>query len=177
MVRTNYFTNVPFNRVVPQFLTQFGITDSEEHRVQFGTPIPDDPPKHIQWHPGMVSFAGNGPNSRTTEVFIVMPDAPEHQLRAFGQNPWETPFAEVADHGSFDMLLDLISYGDIMPFGNGPDVHRIYTEGQQYLKREFPDMDYIADCRIPREHHSHHEHSTEDLPGWNAEKAVFDEEL
>lgn len=40
------------------------------------------------FEPGMMSYAGSGPNSRTSEMFFVMPDCPHHQLVAFGQNPW-----------------------------------------------------------------------------------------
>lgn len=39
-------------------------------------------------------------------------------------------------------------YGDIQPFGTGPDPLRILQEGDQYLKTYFPDMDYIIKCRV-----------------------------
>ena len=42
-------------------------------------------------------------------------------------------------------------YGDITPFGKGPDQNKIWEEGNEYLHREYPELDYFKDCAvIPR---------------------------
>ena len=42
-------------------------------------------------------------------------------------------------------VLDQIysGYGEGAPAGNGPEQHRIQTEGNAYLEREFPKLDFI----------------------------------
>eukprot|EP00329_Picozoa_sp_Boothbay-MS584-11_P004430 45543_1 len=35
----------------------------------------------------MVSFAGSGPNSRSTQMFVTLRDS-----NMLGKSPWETPF-------------------------------------------------------------------------------------
>jgi peptidyl-prolyl cis-trans isomerase A (cyclophilin A) len=45
-------------------------------------------------------------------------------------------------------------YGEGPPRGRGPNQGRILAEGNEYLKRDFPLLDYIREARIvkvPRE--------------------------
>mmetsp|Transcript_32350 Transcript_32350/g.47842 ORF Transcript_32350/g.47842 Transcript_32350/m.47842 type:complete len:114 (-) Transcript_32350:17-358(-) len=98
-----------------------------------------------------MAFAGSGPNSRTTELFIVMPETPAGQLSYFGTNPWETPFAHIVDDDDLEQVVGKwYAYGDMPPWGEGPDPQKIYPPNgyDEYLKTEFPDMDYIESCRI-----------------------------
>jgi hypothetical protein len=37
------------------------------------------------------------------------------------------------------------------PWGEGVQPQRIYAEGYDYLKNEFPQLDYIEKCRIREE--------------------------
>ena len=39
-------------------------------------------------------------------------------------------------------------YGDMPPWGKGPDPQKIYGEGYGYLAREFPELDYLETCRV-----------------------------
>jgi peptidyl-prolyl cis-trans isomerase A (cyclophilin A) len=39
-------------------------------------------------------------------------------------------------------------YGDGPPGGHGPDQRRLFAEGNQYLTREFPKLDYIKTARV-----------------------------
>jgi cyclophilin family peptidyl-prolyl cis-trans isomerase len=153
LVRVGYFDGVALNRVVPKFLTQFGISPSEALRNMYNTKnIPDDPPAGIKFKPGMLSYAGAGPNTRTTEVFVVMPDTEQGQLDYFGINPWETPFGYVA-HVEDSPVPRWYSYGDMPPWGKGPDSSKIYeVDGYDYLEREFPELDYLGTCTIVHDH-------------------------
>lgn len=94
-------------------LAQFGIAKDVGLRRKFEKEaFPDDSGENRKFRPGYMSFAGNGVDSRTTEVFIVMPGkklssetkseiifcgrdtelfnqgAPHYQLNHFGQNSW-----------------------------------------------------------------------------------------
>jgi hypothetical protein len=131
-------------------LTQFGIGPDYTKRTEYrNNPIPDDAyPQGIAFQPGYMAYAGSGPHSRSNEVFIVMPGTPQHQLDAFGTNPWETPFGYV-EEDDIKVVGEWYSYGDMPPWGDGPDSSQIYeTDGYDYLKREFPEMSYIHECHI-----------------------------
>jgi peptidyl-prolyl cis-trans isomerase A (cyclophilin A) len=39
-------------------------------------------------------------------------------------------------------------YGDGAPFGRGPDQGRIQSEGNSYLKKDFPNLDYIKSVSL-----------------------------
>ena len=152
LVRRKYFDGAAINRVVPRFLAQFGISKDYETRTRWRTAnIPDDPKQRIPFEAGMIAYAGSGPDSRSTEMFFVMPDTPKHQLDHFGTNPWETPFA-VCDPGAVrDVLPKLANpYGDMPPWGNGPDPQKIYRRGgyDDYLAADFPELAYFTECTV-----------------------------
>lgn len=45
-------------------------------------------------------------------------------------------------------------YGDIPPFGRGPDQQKIHNQGNEYVRRNFPKTDFIQSCELvylPRE--------------------------
>jgi peptidyl-prolyl cis-trans isomerase A (cyclophilin A) len=155
LVRDGYYDGVAFNRVVPNFLTQFGIgkdyfTRTKERELT----IWDDFTKDIKFEPGTISFAGSGHDSRTTEMFIVMPGTSQEQLNKFGENSWETPFAVIEGDVEKSALTKIYSgYGDMPPFGKGPDSNRIYdVDGYtRYLPKSFPKLDYIDRCYVVEE--------------------------
>jgi len=149
LVREGYYDNSAMFRVVPRFLTQFGIAADFATRMRWReATILDDSPSGVPFQPGMLSFAGSGPDSRSTEMFVVMPDTPQVQLDNFGTNSWETPFGKVKDVEK-SAASRWYSYGDMPPWGEGPDSGKIYEkDGYEYLKRDFPEMDYISNCQV-----------------------------
>lgn len=155
LVRLGYYNGVAFNRVVPGFLTQFGIAVDLDVRNHWGMlSIFDDSPANIPFQPGYLSFAGSGPNSRTTEIFIVMPGVDQEQLDYFGENSWETPFALLEGNVEESALTKIYSgYGDMPPWGEGPDSLRIYDEDGYtgFLPQYFPKLDYIDRCYVADE--------------------------
>jgi cyclophilin family peptidyl-prolyl cis-trans isomerase len=116
LVRDGYYDGVAMHRVVPNFLTQFGIARNYELRSSVrDIMIWDDFNLNTPFKPGTVSFAGSGPDSRTSEVFIVMPGASEAQLEALGNHPWETPFGFVEGDIENGYLSKIYSgYGDMV---------------------------------------------------------------
>eukprot|EP00980_Cylindrotheca_fusiformis_P006552 scaffold1384_cov116-Cylindrotheca_fusiformis.AAC.30 len=149
LVGMTYFDGCALNRVVPQFLTQFGIGADYAMRTKWRmNRIPDDPQLGIPFEPGFLSYAGSGVDSRSTQVFIVMPGTRQSQLDFFGTNPWETPFGYVEEE-DLTVVADWYSYGDMPPRGEGPDPQKIFEEdGYGYLKDQFPKMSYIESCTI-----------------------------
>jgi len=39
-------------------------------------------------------------------------------------------------------------YGDIPPFGRGPDQQKIHNQGNAYIHRNFPKIDFINSCEL-----------------------------
>lgn len=151
LVRRKVLDGVAMNRVVPNFLAQFGIpADHDAATFWRSNSIPDDPKQTIPFDAGYIAFAGSGPDSRSSEMFFVMPDTPKHQLEHFGTNPWETPFAVVDPHHVREVLHKLINeYGDMPPWGEGPDPQKIYRKGgYAYLERDFPGLAYFTTCAV-----------------------------
>jgi len=70
----DFFDESHFFRAVPNFLVQFGITYSQDKAVRdlMEKEIPDDPQLDppIKFEVGVMSYAGSGPNSRTSQMFI-----------------------------------------------------------------------------------------------------------
>ena len=61
MVRSGFFTDLPFFRAIPNFLIQFGIAADEKRHREWAAKgnIADDPPPHegVKFEDGIVSFA------------------------------------------------------------------------------------------------------------------------
>eukprot|EP01125_Pyxidicula_operculata_P023090 TRINITY_DN97_c3_g1_i10.p1 TRINITY_DN97_c3_g1~~TRINITY_DN97_c3_g1_i10.p1 ORF type:complete len:343 (+),score=86.60 TRINITY_DN97_c3_g1_i10:2916-3944(+) len=143
LVKGGFFTNSPLFRVVKNFLVQFGIAQDPATHSKWVSkgPIHDDPKIDLPFKKGFLSFAGSGPNSRTTELFIA------YNKNNFGTELWETPLGVVVSGMEvLDKIYD--GYGDVPPFGNGPSQHEMYLRGNEYLEEDFPDLDYWERCEI-----------------------------
>ena len=98
--------------------------------------IQDDPVKQSNKR-GFVTFAKTGaPNSRSTQIFINFKDNSSLDKSGFA------PFGEVT--GGIETVDKLYSgYGEGAPSGRGPEQGRIQAEGNGYLMKDFPKLDYI----------------------------------
>uniref|UniRef100_A0A7S1T0Y9 peptidylprolyl isomerase n=1 Tax=Tetraselmis chuii TaxID=63592 RepID=A0A7S1T0Y9_9CHLO len=145
LVESGFFVDVALFRVVPNFLVQFGIAADPEvtKKWQSKGNIMDDPSIGTPVKRGTIAFAGSGQNSRTTQMWIAFQDS-AHLGKAF----WETPFAQVTE--GMDVVDRFYSgYGDMEAFGGHcPDSGKMSTLGNSYVKKEFPQMDYITSCRV-----------------------------
>lgn len=141
LVRSGYFTGVAFFRVVPGFMCQFGIHGDPSVSAKWReAKIPDDPVKGSNTR-GTITFATAGPDTRTTQLFINFANNVNLDSMGF------SPFGKVS--AGMD-VVDKINgeYGDGPPGGNGPDQSRIQTEGNAYLKKDFPNLDYIKSATL-----------------------------
>lgn len=143
-----YFDHSHFFRVVDHFLVQFGIgyTTDQELKKYAQTTIPDDPkqPHLLPFKEGMMSFAGSGPNSRSSQMFIAYDKA-----GGLGQSPWETPFGQVTS-GMENVKNLYKGYGDMPPWGRGPQQGPIHNRGASYIEEEFPLLDKFETCTVQR---------------------------
>lgn len=140
LVNDGYFTDVAFFRVIGGFMAQVGISGDPALNAQWRQKtIPDDPVKASNTR-GTVSFATSGPNSRTTQFFINFGD--NSRLDAMGF----APFGKVRDMAVVDALYD--GYGEGAPRGRGPSQGLIQSQGNDYLRKDFPKLDYIKSAKI-----------------------------
>lgn len=141
MVKDGFFTDLAIFRVVPQMFAQFGISGLQNLNDKWQGTIPDDKQYASTAFPkGTISFAGNGVDSRNTQLFISLADGVIK-----GTNPWETPVGHVVNN--LEVLDQLYSgYGDGPPWGQGPEQALIYDEGNSYLQRNFSKLDYFSSC-------------------------------
>ena len=58
-----------------------------------------------------------------------------------------SPFGKVTE--GMDVVDKINSeYGDGAPYGRGPDQSRIQREGNAFLKKDFPNLDYIKSAKV-----------------------------
>ncbi len=136
LVRNGFFDGVRFFRVLEGFVAQFGISgDPRLSAIWRQQAIPDDPVQASNTR-GYVTYAMAGPNTRTTQIFINFGD--NSQLDGMGF----APFGQVVS--GMEVVDALHSgYGEGAPRGSGPSQPMIQSEGNAYLEREFPQLDYV----------------------------------
>jgi peptidyl-prolyl cis-trans isomerase A (cyclophilin A) len=141
LVKSGFFTDIAFFRVIPGFMCQFGIHGDPSVSAKWrDADITDDPVKGSNTR-GAITFATAGPGTRTTQLFINFGDNTSLDGQGFA------PFGKVTQ--GMD-VVDKINgeYGEGAPGGNGPDQSRIQGEGNAYLKKDFPNLDYIKSATV-----------------------------
>jgi len=143
LAKIGYFNDTAFFRVISGFMAQVGIHgEPEVNRAWRMARIEDDPVTQSNTR-GMVSFATSGKNSRVNQFFINFSD--NARLDPMG-------FAPIGRVRSMDVVDKLFAgYGEGAPAGRGPLQARMQSEGNAYLKAEFPELDYIRRVYIEDE--------------------------
>ena len=141
LVKAGYFTDIAFFRVISGFMVQFGIHGDPAVSAKWrDADIADDPVVESN-SPGYISYAMRGPNTRTTQLFINFGNNARLDESGF------SPFGKVT--AGMDVVKSIYSgYGEGAPSGMGPDQGRVQMQGNAYLKKDFPDMDYILGASI-----------------------------
>ena len=142
LVKNGFYNDGRFFRAVPNFMVQFGLNgDPTISALWREQRIPPD--KVVETNRrGTVTFAmGSSPDTRTTQVFINFRNNANLDALGFA------PFGEVTTGME---VVDKIftGYGDGPPRGKGPVQPRIQAEGNAYLNKEFPKLDYIKSATI-----------------------------
>jgi len=138
MVKNGFFDGCRFFRVVPDFMVQFGINGDPAVSAPWrNAQIPDDPVKESNKR-GYVTFAkSSAPNSRTTQIFINFKD------NTFLDSQGFSPFGQVI---SGMEVVDGIYSGD----RENPDQTQVQTQGNAYLNKSFPKLDYVKKATIAK---------------------------
>ena len=138
LVKNGFYDGCRFFRVLPGFVVQFGINgDPTIQKNWQNANITDD--KVTQGNTrGFVTFAKSStPNSRSTQIFINYADNSRLNRDGFA------PFGKVI---SGMEVVDKIN----SEYGQGPTQTYIEHEGNAFLLKNFPKMDYIKKATIEK---------------------------
>jgi peptidyl-prolyl cis-trans isomerase A (cyclophilin A) len=140
LVKNGFYDGCRFFRVLDGFMAQVGMNgDPSIQRAWGNANFRDDPVKGSNKR-GYVTFAkASAPNSRSTQFFINYGDNSRLDADGFA------PFGQVVTGMDLvDMLYK--GYGS----SNVPDQGRITAEGNAYLMKEYPKLDFIKKATIEK---------------------------
>lgn len=135
LVKNGFYNDCRFFRVVPKFMVQFGINgDPKISKNMRVATIKDDRTKQSNKR-SYITYAMAGPNTRTSQLFINFAD------NSFLDEQGFSPFGKVTK--GMDIVDSIYS-----KYGEKPDQGRIQMEGNAYLEKTFPDLDFIKSATI-----------------------------
>jgi peptidyl-prolyl cis-trans isomerase A (cyclophilin A) len=144
LVRTKYYDDSRFFRVVPGRWVQFGINGNTKiSQQQRHITIPDDILKQHNTR-GYVAFSNTGPNTRSTQVYINLGDNSARNDIEAGF----APFGQVIE--GMDVVEKLYGgYGEHSGGGmRAGHQDEMFDGGNAYLDREFPRLDKLIRVSI-----------------------------
>jgi len=144
LARHGYYDDARLHRVVPGFITQWGVAgDPEVTAVWYDRGMPDDPPGVASNVRGTVAFAFTDPGTRSTQVYISMVDNSRLDTQGFA------PFGSVIE--GLESVVDSIYSGYGEESGGGVRAGNqsgLVEGGNAYLDAEFPELDRIIRVRV-----------------------------
>lgn len=142
LVKEGFYDGAKFFRVIQKpepFVVQFGMAaDPKVNAKWHDANIPDDPAKGTNAR-GTVTFAKAGPNTRTSQIFINLGDNSRLDADGF------PPFGKVTGDGM--SVVDKFN----AEYDERPDQGEIAARGNEYLDKEFPNLDAIKTARVVSE--------------------------
>jgi len=142
LVRNGFYDEARFFRAIANFMVQFGINgDPGVSAVWRNAMLPADPVKQSNLR-GYITYAmGASPTTRTTQVFINFRNNTNLDKMGFA------PFGQVVSGMDVVDKINTV-YGEGAPRGKGPEQGRVQAEGNAYLIKNFPKLDYIKKASV-----------------------------
>ena len=136
MVQSGFFADVRFFRVVPGFVAQFGMHgDPKINGEWMNSSLRDDPVKESNKRGTIVYASMMRPDTRSSQFFVNFGDNVSLDSQGFA------PFGHVVEGME---VVDKIN----AEYGESPDQSRIEAEGNAYLVKAFPKLDYIKSAKV-----------------------------
>ena len=144
LVNNNYYNFNRFFRVLPGFVVQWGMK---------GVPVIDkawedlgikDEPVKMSNDKGTLSFARSGPNTRSNQLFINL---------ANNARLDESDFNDVKGFPAFGKVISGMDVVESInsEYKQEPNQDSISTQGNHYLNKNYPNLDYIISTEIINE--------------------------
>jgi cyclophilin family peptidyl-prolyl cis-trans isomerase len=143
LLMTGFYNRNSLFRVQKGYVVQFGIGDSKEINYFWDKrPIPDEPVITGNLK-GTISYARDGMNSRTSQLFINLKDNYKLDTVNFNGLRGFPPVARVVK--GFEVIEALYA-----GYGFEPANHQdsVMQQGNAYLQKRFPELDYIKEAFI-----------------------------
>jgi peptidyl-prolyl cis-trans isomerase A (cyclophilin A) len=141
LVKIGFFREIAFFRVLDGFVAQFGISGDPKISEKWQNANIKDESVVASNTRGFITYAKGGVDTRTTQFFINLADNVNLDQMGF------PPFGKVvAGMSVVDSLYS--GYGEGAPRGRGPSQGLIQTQGNKYLKSQFPKVDYIKKASL-----------------------------
>ena len=137
LVKSGFYDNVRFFRVISGFMVQFGIHGDPAIQKNWANANIQDDPKSQSNKKGFVTFATRGPNTRTTQVFVNFKDNSSLDGQGF------TPFGQVVSG------MEIVEHINSQ-YGEKPNQGTIQSEGNAYLNKDFPKLDFVKKATIEK---------------------------
>lgn len=140
LIKNGFYEDIALFRVVPDFVVQFGIhTDSATNAAWKGYPVSDEPVVKKN-EKGTIAFARGGQQTRTTQIFVNLKN----------NSPYLDELAYSGVKG-FPVVAEVTNGMDVIEsfydkYGGAPANRQdsIYAKGNEFLKRKYPELDYIT---------------------------------
>ncbi len=137
LIEKKFYDGCGFFRCVDGFMVQFGMNGDPKVQAEWGEKtIKDDPVKRSNKR-GFVTYAQTGaPNSRSTQLFVN-----------FGDNS----FLDSQRFAPVGVIIEGMTVVDsLFKTGENPGETQgmIKEQGNEYLKKQYPKLDYIKTARI-----------------------------
>ena len=147
LIKNNFYSDIGIFRVVDDYVVQFGIhNDSSLNQHWISRQISDEPVLHPnkQW---TIAYARDGANTRDTQIFINLKDNSERldTINYMGCR-------------GFPVIGEIVEGTETISkfykeYGNAPAMEQdsIYAYGNAYLKKKYPNIDYLIKVEIVEE--------------------------
>jgi peptidyl-prolyl cis-trans isomerase A (cyclophilin A) len=135
LVKKEFYKDCRFFRVVPGFMVQWGINGDPKVQASWREKKIEDDPLVASNSRGFITYAMAGPDTRTSQLFINFKD------NSFLDSKGFPPFGRVIE--GMD-VVDSIN----AEYGEQPSQGAIQSEGNEYLKENFPNLDYIKSVKL-----------------------------
>jgi cyclophilin family peptidyl-prolyl cis-trans isomerase len=148
LVRQRFFTDVAFHRTIRNFVAQFGIHgDSAVNAAWNRRTILDDTVRASNVR-GTLTFARGGANTRSTQLYFNLVDnARLDTANTFGFPPIGRVIKGIEVLDSLNWEYSGTRGGQTFP---GPRQDSLRLQGNAYLRKNFPRLDYIVRARVIR---------------------------
>ncbi len=141
-VRYGFYDDQRINRVIPNFICQWGIHgEPEVSQAWRASTILDDPVVATNTR-GRIAFAMTGPDTRSTQVYISLVDNSRLDEQGFA------PFGEVIE--GMDVVDRIYSgYGEEAGGGMRRGAQDpLFEQGNEYIDVHYPNLDHIIRATI-----------------------------
>jgi cyclophilin family peptidyl-prolyl cis-trans isomerase len=142
LIQSDFYDDGAIFRVVENYVAQFGINSDSSKNSFWKTKVLPDEPVITPNEEGTISFARGGPGTRGTQLFInIRNNSPRLDTLSYQGVMGFPVIGKIIENKA---VVDSLYSG----YGNNPRQDSIQVHGNNYLKRNFPKLDYILSVAI-----------------------------